>query len=684
VRPIQKLLIANRGEIACRILRTCRALGIATVAVYSDADADARHVREADEAVYIGPAEATSSYLSIPALLEAARRTGADAVHPGYGFLAERAPFALACREAGLTFVGPAPEVIARMGSKREARRLAAVAGVPVVPGYDGDEQDDAHFERAAREIGFPVLVKASAGGGGKGMRVVERGRDLGAALAAARREALAAFGDDTLLLERLIRGARHVEMQIFGDTHGQLVHLGERECTIQRRHQKVIEETPSTALDADLRTRMAEAALAVGRQLGYTNAGTIEFVLDADTNFHFLEVNTRLQVEHPVTELVTRLDLVAWQIAVAEGRPLPLRQEEIVFSGHAVEARLYAEDPAQGFLPAVGNVALWRVPAGDGVRVDAGIQRGDAIGTTYDPLLAKISAHGVDRAAALRRLESALAHTTLLGVRSNLGWLRRVVAHPAHIAGDLTTDFVARHASDLLAAPASGDAEWSPEALAALAAGLARACGQQVPRGIPPGLARETRTESVPLAWRNNRNGPVVERFSAPSDATIELRLMPLDDDRFSVEVASTGRTLAAHVRVREHVPPDLTLEVAGHLRRAVALEAAGGAWWIAVAGEIVTLRWHSPFPDPAHAPRHEAALVAPMPGQVTAVLVADGQTVHAGEALVILTAMKMEHVVASPQDGVVAELRCRAGDSVPAGAVLLDVRPDCERCSP
>jgi geranyl-CoA carboxylase alpha subunit len=660
VRPISKLLIANRGEIACRILRTCRALGIATVAVYSDADAAACHVREADEAVRIGPADVDASYLKVPALLTAARRTGADAVHPGYGFLAEHAPFAAACRDAGLTFVGPSPDVIARMGSKREARRLMAAAGVPVVPGYDGDEQDDARFEREARALGYPVLVKASAGGGGKGMRVVERPRDLMAALAAARREALAAFGDHSLLLERLIRDARHVELQIFGDEHGNLVHLGERECTIQRRHQKVIEETPSTALDADLRTRMIEAALTVGRQLGYTNAGTVEFVLDASRQFYFLEVNTRLQVEHAVTELVTGLDLVAWQIAVAEGRSLPLRQEDIVFTGHAIEARLYAEDPAHGYLPAAGRVALWRPPAGEDVRVDAGIQAGDVVGTDYDPLLVKISAHGADRTQALRRLEYALAHTTLLGVRSNLGWLRRAVVHPAHAAGALTTDFVERHAAELLTQPdAAGDA-WPPAMLAALAAALMRL------------LAAPS-----PPAWRNNRNGPVVERFTTPGGETPEVRLTPQGPARFAAEVASGERLYSAHVRVAEPTPPDLAVEMDGRRMNTIALESEPGTWWVGVAGEAVELRWSSPFPDAAHAPRHETALVAPMPGQVTSVLAAEGQAVRAGEALLILTAMKMEHVVAAPQDGIVAKLRHHVGDSVPAGAVLLEVRP-------
>src|SRR5690242_18542713 len=408
---IRKVLVANRGEIARRVIRTCREVGIATVAVFSDADANAAHVREADEAIRIGPPAATASYLNIPALIAAATRTHADAVHPGYGFLAENASFAAACRDAGLIFIGPAPDVIARMGSKREARRLMAAAGVPVIPGYDGADQSDARFAQAARAIGYPVLVKASAGGGGKGMRTVRDESELAGALAGARREALAAFGDATLLLEQLIDEPRHVEFQIFGDVHGHLIHLGERECTIQRRHQKIVEETPSPALTPELRARMGAAAVTVGRQLGYTNAGTVEFILAPSGDFYFLEVNTRLQVEHPVTELVTGLDLVRWQILVAEGRPLPLAQDAIRTSGHAVEVRLYAEDPATGFLPQTGPIALWRpVTDAAGVRVDASIQTGDAVTPYYDPLLAKFSAHGADRDEALRRLDYALA----------------------------------------------------------------------------------------------------------------------------------------------------------------------------------------------------------------------------------------------------------------------------------
>jgi len=677
------VLVANRGEIACRIIRTCREMGIRSVAVYSDADANARHVREADEALRIGASAASASYLNIPAVVEAARRAGADAVHPGYGFLAERAEFAAACQAAGLTFMGPTPEVIARMGSKRVARRLMAAAGVPVVPGYDGEEQSDARFLAAAREIGFPLLVKASAGGGGRGMRVVERPADLPEALAAARREAQSAFGDGALLLEKLIPTPRHIEFQLFGDTHGHLVHLGERECSIQRRHQKVIEETPSPALDVALRARMAEAALTVGRTLGYTNAGTVEFVLDGDGNFYFLEVNTRLQVEHPITELVTGLDLVRWQILVAEGKPLPLAQDEIRCTGHAVEARVYAEDPAAGYLPATGRVALWRVPVEAGVRVDAGVETGDEVSSYYDPLVAKISAHSSDRGEALRQLEYALGKTVLFGVRSNLDFLRRVLLHPAHIAGRIDTGFLERHAAELLAAPLAPRmlGSLSPLALAALIAALQR-------QPMKPG----------PATWRNNRSRPIVERF-APMQSTLELsstsgysagntvevlevRLVPgarPHAHQFTATVVASGTETAVSVGIVDRTATDLSLEVDGYRLRAVAMEIAPGRWEVRALSQdagTVVLQWMSPLPEPGAKTRSADSLAAPMPGQVIAVYVSAGQRVRAGEPLLVLEAMKMEHTIRAPHDGVVAAIHAHAGEQVAAAALLVDVR--------
>ncbi|HEX6799130.1 MAG TPA: acetyl-CoA carboxylase biotin carboxylase subunit [Ktedonobacterales bacterium] len=681
-RLIRKVLVANRGEIACRVLRTCRAMGIATVAVFSDADSGARHVREADEAVRIGPAPASASYLNIPALIAAARHTGADAVHPGYGFLAEHADFAAACRDAGLTFIGPAPEAIARMGSKREAKREMSAAGVPVIPGDDGADQSDAALTAAAAHIGYPLLVKASAGGGGKGMRTVQTPDELGAALAAARREAAGAFGDETLLLEKLLGEPRHVEFQIFGDAHGNVIHLGERECSIQRRHQKVVEETPSPAVTPELRARMGEAAVTVGKRLGYTGAGTVEFLLDeASGAFYFLEVNTRLQVEHPVTELVTGLDLVRWQILVAEGHPLPLAQDEVRVRGHAVEVRLYAEDPANDFLPATGTIALWREPAGEGVRVDAGIARGDRVSPYYDPLLAKLCAWGESRAEALRRLERALAQTTLLGVRNNRDFLRRTLLHPAHLAGRLSTGFIEHHAAELLAPSAS--ARNVPPA-AAIAVALLR-------------LAQSSDTEAPPH-WRNNPSRPLIEYMELADGGgpLIELRLLPRGRNRYAAALVAEGEGITGDVLVHALAAPDLTLELDGHLTHVTAVESEPHVWWVKAGDEVVVLRRRPALPERALAAVASGVVVehrdgagttaadamrngvvaAPMPGLVVAVPAREGAAVCAGEPLVILEAMKMEQTVRAPRAGIATGIRVAPGDQVTGGAPLLELR--------
>jgi 3-methylcrotonyl-CoA carboxylase alpha subunit len=451
---IKRLLVANRGEIALRIIRACRELGIETVAVYSDADAAARHVRAADIALRLGPAPATESYLNIDAVLDAARRSGADAVHPGYGFLSERAAFADACTRAGLIFVGPPADAIARMGSKIGARTLMEKAGVPVVPGRTPRDQTDAGVAAAAAEIGFPVLVKASAGGGGKGMRAAADARALAEAIPAARREAQSAFGDGTLYVERLIERPRHVEIQVFADAHGHAVHLFERECSVQRRHQKIIEESPSPALTPSVRDRMGKAAVAAALSAGYRNAGTIEFLLEGTgdaARFYFLEMNTRLQVEHPVTELVTGTDLVRAQLTVASGQAVPWRQEDLEQRGHAIECRVYAEDPASGFLPQAGPLALYREPAGPGIRIDSGVEEGTAVPVQYDPMLAKLIAHGETRDAAIARAAAALRRFPILGVRTNIAFLIRVLEHPAFRDGRLHTGFVDEHLASLL-----------------------------------------------------------------------------------------------------------------------------------------------------------------------------------------------------------------------------------------
>ena len=679
---IRKVLVANRGEIACRIMRTCAEMGIATAGVFSDVDAGALHVQAAGEAVRLGGPSASDSYLNIPALLEATARTGADAIHPGYGFLAENASFAAACREAGITFIGPEPEVIARMGSKREAKLLMAAAGLPVVPGYLGEDQSEARFLESAEAAGYPVMIKAAAGGGGKGMRLVAGSRELPEALSAARREALSAFGDGTLILEKAIVNARHIEFQIFGDAHAAVIHLGERECTIQRRHQKVIEETPSTALTPELRARMAEAAVTAGQQLNYTNAGTVEFLLDPDGNFYFLEINTRLQVEHPVTELVTGLDLVRWQILVAEGYPLPLKQEMVTFSGHAVEARVYAEDPSAKFLPATGQILRWSPPLASGVRVDAGIQTGDGISAYYDPLLAKISAWGNDRGEALRRLDQALASTVLLGLPSNIAFLRRVLLHPAHQAGIISTGFIEEHADYLLGA---GPAE-SERALAAAAVTVLRYQSRMPGTGLP--MRR----------WRNNPDGPIRERY-LPSQ---EVSLQPRDANQYEATITLEGhirRTLSITVQDAMHYGHGTTLvfEVDGHLMRVMAERASPSEWWVQVNnGASQLLRWVSPLPEPepAATSRHsangqavsprpqsrrldsrDASVTAPMSGTVISVLVSEGQRVGSGDPLVILSAMKMEHTVRATREAVVTHIYCQPGEQVAAAGVLLEL---------
>jgi acetyl-CoA carboxylase biotin carboxylase subunit len=469
--PFRKLLVANRGEIAVRVMRTCRVMGVPTVAVYSEADRTARHVREADEAVAIGPAEAARSYLSIDAVVGAARRAGADAVHPGYGFLSQNGDFADAVRDAGITFVGPPGDVHRRMGDKRAARRMMAAAGVPVLPGYDGDDQQDATLTAAARRVGWPLVLKPSRGGGGKGMRVVRAEADLAPALASSRREAKAAFGDDAMVLERFVERPRHVEVQVIADAHGRTLHLGERECSVQRRHQKVVEETPSPALDAAAREALCAAGVAAARATGYLNAGTVEFLLAPDGAFAFLEMNTRLQVEHPVTEAVTGLDLVRLQLEIAAGRPLGFEQADVARRGHAVECRLYAEDPERDDLPSPGTVLHLSEPDGPGIRVDSSLAPDSEVSVHYDPLLAKVIAFGHDRGEAIERMREALRRTVVLGVRTNLARLRAIVEHPAFAAGVLHTAFIEQHLGELTPHPCP-----PLVAVAAIAAALQRA----------------------------------------------------------------------------------------------------------------------------------------------------------------------------------------------------------------
>ena len=646
---IRRLLIANRGEIARRIARTCRAMGIATIAVFSDADEDAPHVAACDEAVRIGPPPSRSSYLAIDRLIEAARTAGADAVHPGYGFLSENAEFASAVAAADLLFVGPPAPVIAALGSKERARELAVRAGVPVVPSFP--------LDAAPSDMVYPVLLKASAGGGGKGMRIVRSPGEMAAAVESARREAAAAFGDDTLLVERYLENARHIEIQILGDQHGHLVHLFERECSVQRRHQKIIEESPSPAVGPELRDAMGRAALALAREVGYQNAGTVEFILAEDGSFHFLEVNTRLQVEHPVTELVTGLDLVHEQIRVAEGESLRLSAADLGQRGHAIECRLYAEDPEQDFLPAGGRLLSWRVPDVPGLRVDGGVEPGSDVSTHYDPMLAKLIAHAPTRREAARRLAGALERLVAQGVATNRELLVAVLRHPEFVAGRLDTHFLDRHRADLF-----GRAPEPIEiARAAAAGGLAGVAERHAARAILP---------DVEPGWRSHHPGESAVRYRW-RERDVELRYRPLGGGRFACRAEGAEMTLRVVAS-----SPELVLEDESGVRRSFAVMRQGLTHHVFAGGRDFTLAEEPRFPE-RRAARDEGGLAAPMPGRVVKVLVAEGDPCSPGQPLVILEAMKMEHAVKTAHAGRVKRLLVREGDPVEAGAVLVALDP-------
>ncbi|MCW2571939.1 MAG: acety-l/propionyl-CoA carboxylase subunit alpha [Frankiales bacterium] len=629
---IRRLLIANRGEIARRVIRTAHAMGIDTVAIYSDGDANAPFVREAGVAVALRGKTAAESYLDVAKVLAAAERTRADAVHPGYGFLSENADFAQAVIDQGMTWVGPAPKAIAAMGDKLEAKKLLGAAGVPTLDAPAGH---------------FPVLVKAAMGGGGKGMRIVRDASELEEALAGAKREALAAFGDDTVFLERYLTGARHVEVQILGDTHGNLVHLGERECSIQRRHQKIIEEAPSPAVDPALRQALGDAALAAARTIGYTNAGTVEFLLD-DREFFFLEVNTRLQVEHPVTEMVTGLDLVREQILVAQGEPLTFAQTDVQLRGHAIEARLYAEDPANDFLPVTGTVLTWQ-PA-PGARYDSGIESGSVIGVEFDPMLAKVVTHAPTRQEATLALALALARTAVQGTMTNRDFLVEVLRHEAFLAGDTTTDFI-----DRINPPRSS--LLSPDRVQESAA-LAVLTSQARTRAISP-LGR------FPAGWRNGVLP--AESFTYRHDGD-EVTVSCRTRRDGTVDLSVGERSLEA--RPRALTDDGIEAEVDG-LRRRVAVHSHGDRWWV---GQV-ELQLLPRFPIKERE-AVEGGLVAPLPGGVVTVAVAPGDHVTAGQLLVVVEAMKMEHRVTAPTDGTVEEVRVSVGQQVNAGDVTVVLR--------
>jgi len=663
-----KILIANRGEIACRVARTARRMGIRTVAVYSDADVDALHVAACDEAYRLGPPPPSASYLDGEAIIAIAKRAGAQAVHPGYGFLSENEGFATACGRAGLVFIGPPPAAIAAMGSKSAAKNIMGNAAVPLVPGYHGDDQDPQLLAREAAAIGYPVLIKATAGGGGKGMKVVLRAADFAAALAAARREAKSGFGDDRVLLEKYLTAPRHIEIQVFADTHGNAVYLFERDCSVQRRHQKVLEEAPAPAMKPEHRRAMGEAAVAAAKAIGYVGAGTVEFIaadsFARDGAFYFMEMNTRLQVEHPVTEMITGEDLVEWQLRVAAGEPLPKRQEALVLSGHSIEARIYAEDPDRGFLPSIGTLAHLRAPVtGPAVRVDTGVRAGDEISSYYDPMIAKLIVHGEDRPAALSRLAEALAEYEIAGVATNVAFLRRVVAHPAFASGNVDTGLIARNHAALFpaATPAPADA--------LLAAALAEVRALVAARAAAAGAADDPHSpwQVVDPWWANSALHAVAFTF-ADGDAryTIAVRR---DGDAWRVTLPSGE--IAARVAERDG-------------RLAIATP---GAEWPATVVRLGEERhvfchaghWKLSVVDPlAHAGLEEAHgghLMAPMSGTVVAVMVKAGDKVARGAPLMILEAMKMEHAIAAPAAGTVMAVNYRAGDRVSEGADLVEI---------
>ncbi len=663
-----KILIANRGEIACRVARTARRMGIRTVAVYSDADADALHVAVCDEAFRLGPPPPRESYLDGKAIIAIAQRTGARAIHPGYGFLSENETFAAACAHAGIVFIGPPPAAIAAMGSKAAAKNIMGKAGVPLVPGYHGDDQDPRRLAREAAAIGYPVLIKATAGGGGKGMKIVARENEFAAALASAQREAKAGFGDDRVLIEKYLSAPRHIEIQVFADTHGGAVYLFERDCSVQRRHQKVLEEAPAPLMKPEHRRAMGEAAVACAKAIGYVGAGTVEFIaaesFARDGAFYFMEMNTRLQVEHPVTEMVTGEDLVEWQFRVAAGEPLPKQQDDLALRGHAIEARVYAEDPDRGFLPSIGTLAHLRAPAaGPAVRVDTGVRAGDAISPYYDPMLAKLIVHGEDRPAALRRLAEALAEYEIVGVATNVAFLKRVVAHEAFVSGNVDTGLIARHQDALFpaAAPVSADA------LLAVALAEVRSLVASRTAGARTSGDPHSPWHAVDPWWVNSTRHAITMTF-ADGDAqhAVEVRR---SGDAWSVTLPFG----ATAVRVHERDGRLVIVRPGGEF--AATVVPLGEERHVFCHGDARRLTLVDPLSHAGEEEVHGGHLMAPMSGTVVAVMVKAGERVAKGAPLMILEAMKMEHAITAPAAGVVAAVNFRAGDRVKEGADLVDI---------
>jgi len=652
-----KVLIANRGEIACRVIKTCRRMGIRTVAVYSEADVSAQHVLQADEAFLIGGPRPADSYLKGDVIIAIAKQCGAEAIHPGYGFLSENEGFAAACEKAGIAFIGPTPAAIEKMGSKSHAKALMEKAGVPVVPGYHGDNQDPAFLAEQSKKVGYPQLIKAVAGGGGKGMRLVEKSADFMAQLEAAKREASNAFGDDAVLIERYVLGPHHIEFQVFGDSHGNYVHLYERECSIQRRHQKILEETPSPFLDnADdgMRERMGDAAVAAARAIAYRGAGTIEFIAGEDREFFFMEMNTRLQVEHPITEMITGEDLVEWQLRVASGEELPLTQDEILTGGHAIEVRVCAENPASDFLPETGRMAVFATPAlseGD-VRLDSGVVSGDAISFYYDPMIAKLITWGEDRAEAVRRMQAALGETAVIGLTTNLGFLQRLLQHPAYLAGDTDTGFIPKHKDALLAALAIDDFT------------LAAACVRVL-------IEEEASLDADPwtsnIGWRlNGIASRLIEFKPASGDAPIDCHVELERGVRY-FRHGATRLPLAWRLR-----DDDRLLVTLGPHKQVATVVRSGDHFTVITSTERAELTLFDPYHFEGDDSANEGRLTAMMPGRVVKLMADVGDKVKKGQALIIMEAMKMEHTIVSPRDGLIERVSFQVGEMVPADAVL------------
>ena len=671
VNRFKSILIANRGEVALRIMRSAHRLGFRTVAVYSDPDRGAPHTRVADLAVHIGASQPAASYLNIPALIAAARQSGADAVHPGYGFLAENADFAQACADAGLTFIGPSAAAILAMGNKAGAKRLMSDAGVPCVHGYQGEDQSDGRMKEEAGIIGYPVMIKASAGGGGRGMRRVDHADGFVAALHSARSEAENAFGSGELILEKAIIEPRHIEIQVFADMHGNVVHLGERDCSVQRRHQKVIEESPSPAVTPGLRARMGEVSIAAAKAIGYLGAGTLEFLLDRDGNFYFMEMNTRLQVEHAVTEAVTGVDLVEWQLLVAQGGALPLTQAEIdarlAHGGHAIEVRLCAEDPQQNFLPQSGTVLYWHAPSA--VRCDHALESSFTISPYYDSMVAKIVAHGRDRIDALRRLEHGLDECVLLGVKTNRHFLARCVTHPQFVAGHATTAFIDTHLPATERAVIAGDAATRNVAAALLALHSADASYKTAPARYPAELR----------GWSSSHAYPQLCRFILDGEAA-EMQVTTVEGGRS--RIGHGGASVDVNASVSG--PNNVTLNVDGIACR-VSYAVTGTTTYFVLDGveHVLTDTTYAPVARDGNGAsgrtngRASGLITAPMNGLVVAMRVKQGDTATTGQVLLVIEAMKMEHSIVAPLDGTVSNLMARVGDQVAPGQVLAEISP-------